>query len=137
MSAKPYEPRRVLGNVANGKRFEVARHRVLGDQLAACRVDQRQRRFHRVEIEIYTARIRHRVEPAVADGQRLAVCEQKDLMRTDAIARMFTDFFVIARHVVDADDAPLSLNVVFRSVEQPPVAARTHHARSSAGLRWQ
>ena len=94
--------------------MEVARHGVLGDQLAACRVDQRQRRFHRVEIEIYTARFRHRVEPTIANGQRLAVCKQKDLMRTDAIARVFTDLFVIARHIVDADDAPLSLNVILK-----------------------
>src|SRR4029079_13947301 len=43
-------------------------------------------------------------------------------MRTDAIARVFTDLFVIARHIVDADDATLSLDVVFGGVEQPSVA---------------
>ena len=97
---------------------------------------KRQRRFHRIEIEIHAASIRHRVETAVADGQRLAVCQQKDLMRPDAIARMFADLLVIARHIVDADNATLAVDVVFGSVEQPSVAARTHRVRSSAGLRW-
>jgi hypothetical protein len=63
-----------------------------------------------------------RLDPAVGDGECLAVREQDSLVRTDAVGREFADALVAAGGVVDADETGARLVVVLRRVKQPSVA---------------
>ena len=65
-------------------------------------------------------------DAAVGDNQGLAVGEQRDLVRADAVGGKFAHARIAARRVVDADDASLPLEIVLGGVEQPP--ARAEHS---------
>ena len=95
---------------------------VLADEPPGRAVDEGERGLHARQVQLLAPGLDVRLDPAVGDGQRLAVGEQDRLVRTDAIGRELADALVAAGGVVDADEAGARLVVVLRGVEQPAVA---------------
>src|SRR6185437_13607551 len=112
LPAEPEETRLILRDVTDGERFEFAGHGMLGDELAALRIDENQRRLHRVEIGLGTPSVGDRIDAAVSDRNRLAVRQQHDLVRSDSVARMFADLLVFTPDVVNSDNAALTLDII-------------------------
>ena len=114
---------RTHGEVADAQSVQGGVERQFPPKRAASPVHETERRRHGRQVEFYARKVRVRGDAAVGDDEGLAVGEQRDLVRADAVGRKLAHARVSSRRVVDADDAALALEIVLGGVEQPPVPA--------------
>ena len=107
-------------HVANGEPVVFGRESVLREHMPV-EIGEHQRRIHRGEIEHGAAELRIRLDPAIGDGQRLAVAQQNGFVRTHAVRREFADTTVGIGRVVDTNSAGPGLEIAFGGEQQPAV----------------
>ncbi len=97
------------------------RQRVLLDQRARCRVDQRQRRLHAGEVELGAAEIRMRLDAAIGNDQHAPVVGDRHVVRADAVGLELADAGKAVGRVIEADHAAVGVEVVLAGIEEPAI----------------
>ena len=111
------------GQMADAEPMQSGVERQFAPQRAAPPIHETERRRHGGQVELDARQVGMSRDAAVGDGQCLAVGEQPDLVRADAVGGKLAHAHVASRRVVDADDAAFALEIVLGGVEQPPVRA--------------
>ena len=104
------------GKLAQRRRQGVALH-----ECACRRLDQRQRRFHVVEIELGAAEVRMRLDPAIGDDQRPSIVRHRHVVGADAVAVELADAAIAIGRLIEADHPAVGLEIVLARIEQPAV----------------